>query len=536
MSLRRKEKHKYQEPIIMGIIALMLMVILIVHLEKKRDRSIFRYGMLSEISLDIHHTRNPDIATIYRHIIEPLYVMDDAGQIIPWLTEDLPKISADGRRYHFQLRPNISFHDGTQVSSYDVEFVFTRMFHPKYPSINYELFEAIEGAREMLRGEVNYLSGFKVIDDLNFIIELDYPFALFLSYLTMPHAGIYARQAYLQEPPAWGEEILVGSGPYRVAWADKGDRVALTRFNEYHGDVAVTKQLVFSFYPNVEAIFHAYKQEEIDMMQLPFSYYRKHFREMEFSHLAFVHRVGYTNILFNQDHSPVNNLLIRQAIAHAVDRDRLNQRIYAGLARPVYHFLPDEIVINKNSDPLLPSHDVVRARELVKQAGYPNGVRIVVQYSEEVMDRELWFELADQLKRANIHLVLLQQHPILWRKELSDGQVSMVIGRWIPNIPRLDALLYGVLSSKLNHKWSMNYQNDQVDHWLHEARYTESIRTRESIYRQVEQTAIAKDLALLPILSVPHIFLIQPHISYRPDTHIHLDLTGDLHGNRTEMI
>lgn len=485
---------------------------------QNHEESVLHYGIIDPgIAIDLYLSKHTDIATIYRHVIEPLYMVDESNyEIIPLLTKDLPDISVDGLTYTFTLKPSIYFHNGSQLSSYDVQFMFERMFSSKELIVIQELYKNIAGAKDMIDGRSKSLSGFKVIDNLRFVISLDQPDALFLMNLTHPYAGIYSKKAYLEAPYQWGSIHLVGSGPYKFEKYQVQQFVILKHFSRYHGEIPAIKHLHFLFFEDNQTILEAYQKNFLEIAPLPFYYYRKYLEEplvnlKEITHHNFI---GNVSLVFNMDDPILGNVLVRKAIALAIDNDYLAQNYFNGLGKTVYNHLP-YFISGSSSDQLTPSKNIELAKEALTQAGYPNGLQLVVYY-HSIDNEGLWKTIQEQLKEIGINLYLLKYHTVDWYHRMNNGELNILLVNWVATLPDADDLLFSIFHSSQSKQWSLNYRNQQVDNWLAEARNTHDDQKREMLYQAVEKKVIQEELAVLPLVDVPNLYLVKDNLFYEP--------------------
>lgn len=169
------------------------------------------------------------------------------------LITKLPEISDDGLTYSFELKPDVKFHDGTTLTSSDVEFTFTRIFEPSDKNVSTWMCDMILGGKEMLEGKAEELEGFKVIDDTHFEITLDKPYSAFMSVLATPQMVIYPEKAYKEAGEDWGGKVYIGTGPYKVNEFDPKNKVILERYDEYHGGAKKLDEIV---YLNMDPVKH----------------------------------------------------------------------------------------------------------------------------------------------------------------------------------------------------------------------------------------------------------------------------------------
>ncbi|NIZ41486.1 ABC transporter substrate-binding protein (plasmid) [Entomospira entomophila] len=496
---------KYQRSVRLFFLVMMMVftLILLQHCRQAEHQgSQIEYAFVQPMyNFDPYYTFEHHVMIIYQHVIEPLYRMDAQGKITPLLAVDMPYISDDRRSYTITLRDDIFFHNGQEINSEDVAYVFTRMFYADYPSIHKDLYKMITGASQMLDGTVHELSGVEIINNKRFTIHLEEPYELFLENLTLPYAGIYSKRAYLEDAYRWGSQVLVGSGPYRWHRIQEPDRLELVRFSSYHGLQPRVPRLIFAFYPTAEEALEGYRNDKAQVMPLPLERMMREPSLASLADLKEVQRPGTISILLNEQIEPLDNPLVRQAIALAIDREMLAQQTTDGRGSVMNNYLPLSI-LGGMRQPLAPKQDVAMARRLLHEAGYANGLSMSIFYDDTGIEGALWLALAKQLQAVGIQLVLLPVSRQYWQEQLMRGEHAMRIVRLESQSQDADRLLYPLLSSS----------DSELGLWLDRARRSEDAEYRASIYHDIEVKMIQEEHLLLPLLSLPYYYLVKPYV------------------------
>ncbi len=157
-------------------------------------------------------------------------------------------VSGNGLEYHFELRRDLRFSDGTPVSASDFKWSWERALNPATASINAaNILGPIEGADEVISGETTELSGVEVIDDRNLSVRLKSPRSDFIALLAQPAASVLKRANVAQWPKDWMSfsndatdsnvappELPVGTGPFKIVEYDFDGNIVLERNDFYH--------------------------------------------------------------------------------------------------------------------------------------------------------------------------------------------------------------------------------------------------------------------------------------------------------------
>jgi len=323
---------------------------------------------------------------VYNNVYEGLVKLSRTGEIVPGVAEGLPEISDDGLVWTFHLRHGVKFHDGHELTAADVGYTFERdkdpatgVPHPEY----YEPIESIEA-----------------LDEYTVQFTLKEPDSMFLFNL--------ARGDSVIVPNGAGDELKShpdGTGPFKfVEWV-RGDHVTLAKFAGYYKRLPYLDKVIIKFIPDPSAQIAALKAGNIDVIAYIMSPESAVdiANDPRFKVLNGV-STGEVILAINNSRKPFNDLRVRRAISYAINRQEIIKGAMFGYGTPIgSHMSP----INPNYIDLtwLYPYDPDKARELLAEAGYPNGFKAVLTlpqpYNYSVRSGEI---VADQLKRVGIDL------------------------------------------------------------------------------------------------------------------------------------
>ena len=332
-------------------------------------------------------------------ILDPAYISDGesarvAFQIYETLvtsiegtTEIGPKLatsweaSEDGLTWTLELRNDVTFHDGEPFNADAVCFNFDRWFNftglQQSPAVSYYWQTVFGGFAD---GESLYESC-EATDEFTVDFTLTRPSGTFLPGLSMNSFAI-ASPAALEEFDAdgiegseddprftgtFGTEQPIGTGPFQFESWTRGDRVVLTRYEDYWGEGPILDELIFRPIADGPARRQALEAGEIDGYDLVDPADRD---SLEAAGFQIIERpafnVGY--IGFSQLEPPLDNLQIRQAIAHAVDRQNIVDTNYPPGSEVATQFMPPEVV-GWSENVTQYEYDPDLARQLIEESG-----------------------------------------------------------------------------------------------------------------------------------------------------------------------
>ncbi|MFS8569648.1 MAG: ABC transporter substrate-binding protein [Thermaerobacter sp.] len=405
------------------------------------------------------------------------------GRIVPGLAEWW-EVSEDGRTYTFILRDNARFHNGRPVTSRDAAFSLRRI-----------LDEATGAPR---RADYASIVEIETPDDRTLVLRTaDYDAAL-LANLANLNAAVVPEEAVdtLSNRP-------VGSGPFRFAAWEPGSRIILERFDDYwDGDLPYLDRVEFRFIDNPATALAALQAGDIHLIPRMTGSDAL----MLEADPAFKVVSGPQNLVqlmaINNAAEPFDDPRVRQAILHAVDRQAIIAGASWGFGTPIAtHMTPVLPFYNPATEQVYP-HDPDRARALLREAGYEQGLEAVLTlpepYSLHIQSGEI---IAEQLEAVGIRLRLEVMEWGTWLERVyGDRQFQLTI---IGHTGRLDpdALLGRYASDHGSNYFS--YNNPQVDRLLVEGRRAVSFDERKRIYDEI-QMLITRDAA--------NLFIQDPHV------------------------
>jgi len=258
----------------------------------------------------------------------------------------------------FHLRDGVRFHDGTPFDADAVVFSFERQRNPFHPFH--------EPQSTYWRDQYGYIEKIEAVDRLTVKIKIERPFAPFLSSLAMFPASIVSPTAVREHSAEFGRHP-VGTGPYRFESWTPQDRLILSRFAGYWGPAPRLERVVFRTIPDARQRLVAVEGGTIDVAYavLP--------EELQYVALhpdLRIHRADVENVAYlamNNTRPPWNDLRVRRAVNHAINKEPIVKLVYQGLAVPAVGPLPPSSWSYRQDVAQYP-YDPLAARALLAQA------------------------------------------------------------------------------------------------------------------------------------------------------------------------
>ena len=422
---------------------------------------------------------------MYHNVLEGLVRLNRDGEIVPALAESW-EVSDDGLTWRFALREGVLFHDGSPLTPEDVIARFERAIDPDSDHVNKAYYEAITSIEN---------------EDNTIIFTLSEPRSSLLFDLARADSIIYpaaARETMRSQP--------IGTGPFRFVEYIEGDSVRLERFEDYYLEgVPFLDAVTFRIIPDTNTQLAALRTGDIDLIGVALSP-ENALQVQADPDLRLTQGTATTQITLamNNAREPLNNPLVRQAITHAIDRDAIVQGAMFGFGHVIgSHVSPAEPYYLDLSDTF--PFDPERARELLAEAGFPDGFSIRFELPEPyVIERRSGEVIAQMLADVGIDVDLSVVEWGTWIQRIFLGADydMTIIGHSEPR----DIGIYG------NPNYYYQYDSAEVQELLASAERSSDEAERVAILQQVA-TQIAEDAVNVWVFSPPYL------VAARQDIH-----------------
>lgn len=294
--------------------------------------------------------------------------------LVPDLATEMPKISADGKTFEFNIRDDVNFHNGRLLVAEDVKYSIERAVNPKTQSPGAGFFASIEGFDDAAGGKSTNISGITVNSPTSITFKLSRPDATFLHVMAINFASVVPKEDAEKFGPDFGKNP-VGSGAFKfTSWA-LGQKLTLDKNTDYYREgLPKLDQINFEVGVDPTVALQRLKNNEVDILgdSIPAANYIAEKENSDNEGLIIEGgqlQTGYVTL--NVKIKPLNNVKVRQAVNHAIDKDRIVQ-ILNGRADAANQPLP----------PSMPgydtgykgfAYDVEKAKALLAEAGLANG-------------------------------------------------------------------------------------------------------------------------------------------------------------------
>ena len=465
------------------------------------------------VSLDSNLETTAPGAWVYFNITEPLVVLDEQGKLTPKLATSWQVASPT--KIRFKLRPNVKFHDGTPFNAAAVKFTIDRAFNEK------------PGARwASLAGP---FVGAEVVDDLTVDIQTKEPYGPALRSLAMAYVGIVSPTAVKKSGENYGRNP-VGTGPFRFVEWRTNTSITIERNAEYWGDKPFVDRVVFKVVPEEGARMISLRTGEADMVLIPSPAELPALkRDGKFT----VYEVVGGRVIFvgfNLVKPPVDDVLVRQAMSHAVNVSTILDNIYEGAAVRARGYLAPTVFGFKDMglEKLYP-YDKAKAKALFAKAGWTPGPDGILQKGGQKMvlswlgsrgrylkDAEMAEAVQAQLREVGVdaRIQFLEWGAVFSQMRSANLDHHMYTFGWITTNNDADYTMHSSFLCKNVPPAGWNrarYCNKKVDELIEQARGSVDQNAREKMYAEA-QTIMAKEPIWIPIANTKEVAVTQRYV------------------------
>lgn len=332
---------------------------------------------------------------VYANVFEGLTRINSAGEVKPALAESW-EVSEDGKTYTFKLRSGAKFHDGSALDAGDVKFSLERAMAEDSTNAQKGLFSAIDSV--------------EAVDDTTVKVMLKNPQGSFLYNMGWGDAVIVAP-----ESADGNKENPVGTGPFKFeSWA-KGSAITIVKNPDYWGDAVALDKATFRIIPDAAAAVPALLSGDVHAFaNMPAGDALPQIQADPRFKVVIGATEGETILSTNNKKPPFDNIKVRQAIAHALNRQAIIDAGSSGLGTPIgTHFSPGNAAYVDLTGTY--PYDIEKAKALLAEAGFGDGIKATIKLPPPAYARDGGQVVASQLKEIGIELEII---PVEWAQWL----------------------------------------------------------------------------------------------------------------------
>ena len=435
--------------------------------------------------LDPANHRNRATETIIRNMHDGLLTRDSDMNVMSELAESWTQI--DATTYEFKLRAGVTFHDGSAMTSEDIKFTFDRLTKEN----------AMGGQTSPRQSLLGPLKDVEIVDDLTVRIILNSPWPILPAMLPFQEM---VSKSFVESVGTDGMTDQVnGTGPFKLVEWRKGDSVIMERFDGYYGGAAgiepvgnaCVDRVIFKVIPENASRVAALLAGDVHIIDALPPHMVKQVEANADTHVMAVNGTRSTFVALNNQSGPFADIRVRQAFAHALNRQLIVDKILGGNATLINGILsPDAFGKNQNL-PVL-EHDLDKAKALLAEAGYPDGISVTLDVTGS--DKETGEAIAAVLSKAGIEVsVVVGESSMLSSRFRTKGEPidgEMYLTSW--GNGSMDPVgIFEPTHRTADRGNSSGYENAAVDALLNAASVETDREKRAALYSEAEALAAA---------------------------------------------
>jgi ABC-type transport system substrate-binding protein len=351
---------------------------------------------------------------IYQGLLQYAPKSGEAGtELIPCLATEVPStanggISADGKVYTFHLRTGVKFQPpvNREVTADDFKYSFERMMSsPRAPATSFYM--GVVGADAFMKHKAQEITGYKVVDPTTIQITLKSPDLSFLNALTMDFCDVVPEEWVDKWTKQFNRHPL-GTGPFVFQKWTAGREIVLTRNPQYWEagkPYLDTIDYQLSFSPSTALL--KLERGEVDVLGdgVPTADLVRVQADPKLKKQIYSQPLVAISYMFmNVDMKPFDNVKVRQALSWAIDRDKL-VKLQGGQAMSLWQFYPKGMP-GYQEGKVMYGYDPAKAKQLLADAGYPNGFKTMLYTDNVDPNPKLWTSVQADLAAVGVQAEL----------------------------------------------------------------------------------------------------------------------------------
>jgi peptide/nickel transport system substrate-binding protein/oligopeptide transport system substrate-binding protein len=424
---------------------------------------------------------------------------------------------ASGKVYTFHLRRDATFHDGRPIRASDVRASLLRALAPGTTGGRSWPLYPISGARAYAAGQSKEVRGIVARDDSTIVLALEEPLNVFPKLLAMPVAAIVPTPT-----PADFDQRPIGSGPWKfVSWSHD-DAIVLAKNEAYWGGSPKADTLRIRIIPEPLTQAAEYEAGQLSVVEVPVGETRR----WEQSHAEELQRRPGLKDLYvaiNTTRGPLKDVRVRRALNHAVDVRTLLGTVMADRGVLAAGSLPPGI-LGYDSTRAPYAYDLAKAKQLLEDAGYPNGFSIKLWRTQRAELARLAQSIQQDLAQVGIRAEIVERDASSARAAVRNGEADLFLTDWWADYPDPENFNYPLFHSR-NKGPGGNYA------FVSDAALDSMILRARATTDETEKARLSRDIDARVFETAPWIFLWFPVDVWarRPDVngwHVPLVFTG----------
>ncbi|WP_346725803.1 glutathione ABC transporter substrate-binding protein [Alteribacter keqinensis] len=446
------------------------------------------------VALDPHGSNDVPSSNVQTNIYETLLTQSEDMELEPLLATDWEAVEDD--LWEFELREDVTFHDGSEFNAEVVKANFDRVLDPEVASPRQFLFEMIE---EVI-----------IVDDYTVQFKTEYPFAPLPSHLAHTGGSMISKDAIdadyeaMEDGESPGSVLNsepAGTGFFKFESRDTGNEVVLAKNEDYWGENAKVDQVTFRVISEPSTRVGNLETGDIHISYPVEPNNKSRVEAMDIADVYEQRSLSTAYVGFNNDKEPFDDPKVRQALTMAIDKSAIIDGILEGNATEAIAPINDQVFGFSDSVDEL-GYDPERAKELLAEAGYEDGFETTIWTNESAEREDIAIIVQDQLSEIGVDVSIEVLEWGAYLDNTANGQHDMFILGWVTVTGDADYGMFPLFhSSQKGAAGNRTFtDNAELDDVLDQARRETDDATREDLYEQALEILVED----APMLSLYH--------------------------------
>jgi peptide/nickel transport system substrate-binding protein len=409
-------------------------------------------------------------------IYEPLLTMTPDLKVVAGIASYK---MVDDLNYSFEIKPGVTFQDGTPFDAAAAKFNLDRMLDPKNGSPR--------------RSDLGPVSSVDVTGPLSFTVTFAQPYAQFPLVMTN-RAGLFVSPTALQKFGADFATKGVGAGPFKVESWTKNGQLVLTGFDNYYKGKPALDKVVIRPLPDETLRTTSLKSNDVQLTDSVPPQSLSSVKSGGAIAVADLPGLGFNAFSLNTTRPPFDDKKVRQALMYAIDKDVVNKVAYFNTGQPAYGPIPPPVAWAFDVDFKPYKRDLSQARQLLADAGHADGVAFAITVVASPLQLRIAQILQAEAQEAGFKVTVKQVDATSLITVLQKRDYDLCWSPWSGR-PDPDGNMFNWFTKDGPNNFA-GYKSDEVDELMHRARVTSDQDTRAVLYKQA-QDLISDDAPML---------------------------------------
>jgi peptide/nickel transport system substrate-binding protein len=433
------------------------------------------------------------------HLLEPLIRYDYEKRAFEPVLAESWSMQNGGRTWVFKIRDGVRFHDGAPLTAEDVRYSYESLMKEKSAF-----------RQKALVGMIDKVT---VRDKQTVVMDCGEPVPGLLSYIQTRPAVMSRTQG---EKVGFDEALkkMIGTGPYKFVEYARDERLVMERNPDYWGPKAKIDRIVYRVIPDSTARLTALRAGQVDAIaQVPaFDVGRLESATDLKLHSGRSARIHF--LFMNPIVPPLQKKQVRQAIHHGIDMDTIAKTVLEGRAFRLSQLSGPTQVISHDPDLKPVPYDPEKAKKLLAEGGYPNGVDIdFYDWASYTEYKPLAQAMAEQLRKVGVRLNVIPTETGVFRRKWFASEMPMYIVSWGNQGEDSSGFLQAYFRSGRDTR--SKYKNPEVDALFDQQEVEGDPKKRHALNRQLMRL-LQEDSPAVPLYNPLYTVATRKHVVVPP--------------------